>query len=109
MTPKFAVDVEVALQGTKVDVGEAVHCDGCDATFHEGAPVTIVARTRGDGWDIETVYGPHCAPTELQADRRDGEGVALAEAELAIVLSAQQAWLIVTRVDVLAWLSPASE
>ena len=107
MTRQFRVDVATALQGTRVDVGEAVHCVGCDGRFYEGAPVTIVARTRSDGWDIERVFGPHCAPGSLdEYDRRDGEGLALAEAELAVVLSGQQAWMMVTSVDVLEWLAP---
>ena len=70
-------------------------------------PVTVVARTRGSGWDVDVIYGPHCAPAELAADRRDGEGIALAEAELAVVLSGQQAWMTVVRVDVLEWRPPA--
>ena len=107
MTPQFRVDVSTALAGTRVDVGESVHCAECDGRFHEGAPVTIVARTRTGGWDVEQVFGPHCAPAELEADRRDGEGLALAEAELAVVLSGQQAWMMVTEVDVLEWRAPS--
>jgi hypothetical protein len=106
--PTHAVDVRTALQGTKVDVGEAVHCHSCDGRFYEVAPVTVVARTRSEGWDIETIYGPYCAPTELDIERRDGEGIALVEAELAVVLSGQQAWMIITRIDVLEWEAPIS-
>lgn len=106
MMPTYTADVTTALQGEKADVGEAVHCDGCDGRFYEGAPVVVVARTRSGGWDVETVYGPHCAPSELEIGRRDGEGIALAEAELAVVLSAQQAWMMITRVDVLEWKPP---
>jgi len=80
VTPRFRVDVATALEGARVDVGEAVHCDGCDGRFHEGAPVTVIARTRSDGWDVEAVFGPQCAPDNLNAKRRDGESVALAEA-----------------------------
>jgi hypothetical protein len=104
--PAFAVDIATALQGVKVDVGEVVHCDGCDGRFYEGAPVTAIARTRTGGWDIETIFGPHCAPDTLDAERRDSEGIALAEAELAVVLSGQQAWMMITRVDVLEWKPP---
>ena len=69
-------------------------------------PVTVVTRTRGSGWDVDVIYGPHCAPTGLEADRRDGEVVALAEAELAIVLSGQQACMTIVRIDVLEWRAP---
>jgi len=40
MTARFAVDVEVALQGTRVDQGEFVHCAGCTERLFEGRPVT---------------------------------------------------------------------
>jgi len=106
VTPRFRVDVATALEGARVDVGEAVHCADCDGRFHEGAPVTVIARTRSGGWDVEAVYGPQCAPDTLDVERRNGEGVALAEAELAVVLSGQQAWMMITRVDVLEWRSP---
>jgi len=47
--PAFTVDIATALQGTKADVGEVVHCDGCDGRFYEGAPVTVIARIRTGG------------------------------------------------------------
>jgi hypothetical protein len=88
MTARYAVDLEVALEGTRVDVGQRIHCDRCDGRFHEGAPITVVARLRSTGWDVEQVYGPQCAPETLgEYQRRDGEGIALVEAELAVVLS----------------------
>ena len=105
-TPRFRVDVATALEGARVDVGEAVHCADCDGRFHEGAPVTVIARTRSGGWDVEAVFGPHCAPDDLDADRRDGEGTVLAEAELVVTMGRQQSWLALTRVDVLEWREP---
>jgi len=106
VTPRFRVDVATALEGTRVDVGEAVHCADCDGRFHEGAPVTVIARTRSDGWDVEAVFGPQCAPDALDAKRRDGEGIVLAEAELVVAMGRQQSWLALTRVDVLEWKPP---
>lgn len=107
MSAQYAVDLEVALEGTEVDVGERIHCDGCDGRFHEGAPVAIVARLRSTGWDIEQVYGPQCQPADLEDyQRRDGEGIVLAEAELAIAMGRQQSWLTLTRADVLEWTAP---
>jgi hypothetical protein len=105
--PIFSADVETVLQGTKVDVGEAVHCDGCDGRFHEGAPVSVVARLWSTGWDVEEAFGPQCAPSDLsEYQPRDGEGIALVEAELAIVMARQQSWLSLTRADVLEWKPP---
>lgn len=69
------VDLEVALEGTRVDVGETIHCAGCDGRFYEGARFTIVARTRSGGWDVKRVFGPHCAPDEpqrIQVSRQQG-------------------------------------
>jgi hypothetical protein len=107
MTARYAVDLEVALEGTRVDVGQRIHCDRCDGRFHEGAPVTVVARLRSTGWDVEEVCGPQCAPSDLsEYQPRDGEGIVLAECELAIVTGRQQAWLALTRVDVLEWREP---
>jgi hypothetical protein len=101
---QYRVDLEVALEGCRVDVGQRIHRDRCDGRFHEGAPVTVVARLRSTGWDVERVYGPQCAPETLDEYRsRDGEGIALVEAELAIVMARQQSWLSLTRADVLEW------
>jgi hypothetical protein len=95
------------LEGARVDVGEAVHCADCDGRFHEGAPVTVIARLRSTGWDVEEVFGPQCAPSDLgEYSRRDGEAIVLAECELASVMSRQQSWLAVTRADVLEWIEP---
>jgi hypothetical protein len=94
------------LEGARVDVGEVVHCADCDGRFHEGAPVTVIARTRSTGWDVKAVFGPQCAPENLNVDRRDGEGIVLAEAELVVAMGRQQSWLALTRVDVLEWTSP---
>ncbi len=103
MTARYEVDVELALRGARVDVGETGWCADCDEPVHEGAAVTVLARTRTGGWDVERLWCPVCAPTELDAESRDGEGVALAEGTLAIVLSSQQAWLAICEPDVLEW------
>jgi hypothetical protein len=105
--PRYAVDVETALQGARVDVGEAAWCADADAPIYEGAPITVLARTRTEGWDIERVWCAHHALTELDAEPRDGEGIALAEGELVVVLDDQQAWTAIVRPDVLEWIAPA--
>ncbi|WP_135823068.1 hypothetical protein [Halostella litorea] len=107
MTAEFRVDVETALRGAQVDTGEMVHCLGCTAQLFEGRPVTVIARTRTGGWDVEAVFCAQCAPDELAGvERRDSEGIALAEAELATVTRRQQVWLSLVLVDVLGWIEP---
>jgi hypothetical protein len=109
MSPRFAVDVAESIQGTRVDVGETAHCAGCDARMHEGHPITVVARHRSSGWDIEVVFGPQCAPTDLsEYQSRAGEAVALVEGELGIVMGRHQSWLLLVRPDVLEWIEPAA-
>lgn len=107
MSAKYTVDVEVALQGARIDVGETLWCDDCLGELHEGAPVTIVARTRSDGWDVERVWCARHGPTELDAEPRDGEGIALAEGTAILALDDQQVWVTFVRPDVLEWIEPA--
>jgi len=54
------------------------------------------------------VFGLQCAPVSLEHHQpRLDEGVALVEAELAIVMGNQQSWLMLARPDVLDWIEPA--
>ena len=104
MTTTCRVTVEEALRGLRIDVGETTRATTTDQRLTEGHPVTVLARQRSDGWDAERVWTPHAAPTDLERfERRDGEGLALVEGELAVVLSQQQAWLMLVRPDVLEW------
>jgi len=109
MTPRFTVDVAEGLQGTRIDADESTCCETCGARMFESQPVTAVARLRLTGrWDIEEVYGPWCAPESLENYKpRDGEGVALVEGELGIVMERQQSWLMLATPDVLEWIEPA--
>jgi len=106
MTARYEVDVELALRGARVDLGETGWCADCGEPLYEGAPVTVLARTRSGGWDIERLWCPRCAPADCEATTRDGEGVALAEGTLGIVLEGSQAWLMLVRPDVLVWVAP---
>jgi len=56
---------------------------------------------------VEDVFCTYCAPDSLDGDEpRDGEGIALAEAELATVTCRQKVWLSLVLVDVLGWCEP---
>jgi len=108
MSARYDVDVEQHLRGARIDTGESACCRTCAGRMYEGQPVTVVARLRSTGrWDVEAVFGPHCAPTDLsEYRRRDGEGVALVEGELAIVMGRQQSWVMLAMPDVLELLEP---
>lgn len=89
--------VEIALWDARIDVGDWTCAMTRTAVHSTRAPVTILARKRLDVWNIDWIWCAHCAPTDLDADCRDSEGIALAEGTLAAVLLDQQAWLTITR------------
>jgi hypothetical protein len=107
-TPQFRVDIETGLQGIQLDVGESVRCETSETAMYEGQPITVLARLRSTGrWDVEAVFAPSHAPATLDGImRRDGEGLALAEGRVGVVLSDQQAWTTIIAPEVVAWRAP---
>ena len=107
-TPQFRVDIATALQGTQLDVGEAIQCSISGQQLYEGHPITVLVRLRSTGrWDVEAVYAPSDAPKDLEGvTRRAGEGLALAEGRVGVVLSDQQAWTTIVAPTVVEWQGP---